>query len=110
MADAKAQGVTMARVHAASNVYPRWNFGRYDLDLNHLLHRPLASVSALGTLPADSLKSLSDLAVRLSSTVAATKGLTRVRCHGGCNGAMSGLQTIGRLVLYELRGRDGGMH
>ncbi|ATU94035.1 hypothetical protein BLM14_19780 (plasmid) [Phyllobacterium zundukense] len=85
----------MARIHAASGRFPRWNSGRYELDLNHLLHRPLASVSALGILAADSQKSLSDLAVRLSSAVTAIEGLTQVRCHGDCHGGNARIATDG---------------
>ena len=84
--DAKAQGVTMARIHAASDSYPQLNSGRYRLDLEHLLHRPLDSVLALGILDTDTRKSLSDLASRLSSAVTAIDGLKCVRCHGDCHG------------------------
>lgn len=40
----------MARIHDAAAGFPRWNSGAYRLDLHHLLHRPLASVLALGLL------------------------------------------------------------
>ena len=45
--DARAQGVTLARLHDAAERFPDREAGRYRLDLDHLLHRPLANVLAL---------------------------------------------------------------
>jgi Ser/Thr protein kinase RdoA (MazF antagonist) len=95
--DAKAQGVTMARIHDAANGFPRWNSGANRLDLDHLLHRPLATVLALGLLDTDAAKSLTDLASRLSSSVTAIDALTWVSCHGDCHGGNARIAKDGPL-------------
>ena len=44
--DARAQGVTLARIHAAAENYAGGKLAHYRLDLDHLLHRPVAAVMA----------------------------------------------------------------
>jgi Ser/Thr protein kinase RdoA (MazF antagonist) len=95
--DAKAQGITMARIHAAAGTFPHWNVGGHRLDLDHLLHHPLASVLALELLDDVARKSLSALASRLSSAVAAIGGLTWVRCQGDCHGGNARIARDGPL-------------
>lgn len=95
--DAKAQGISTARIHAAAGTFPHWNVGGHRLDLDHLLHHPLASVLALELLGDVSRKSLSALASRLSSAVAAIDGLTWVRCHGDCHGGNARIARDGPL-------------
>jgi Ser/Thr protein kinase RdoA (MazF antagonist) len=95
--DARAQGVTMARIHAAAAGFPGWNSRGHRLDLDHLLHHPLASISALELLDGDGAKSLSDLASRLSTRVAAIDALTWVRCHGDCHGGNARIAREGDL-------------
>jgi Ser/Thr protein kinase RdoA (MazF antagonist) len=46
--DARAQGVTLARIHAAAERFPGRQAGRYRLDLDHLLHRQVAAVMESG--------------------------------------------------------------
>ncbi|MHC1548793.1 phosphotransferase enzyme family protein [Phyllobacterium sp. K27] len=94
---ARAQGVTMARIHDAAEKYPRLNSGTYRLDLDHLLHRPLASVLALGLLDTDSAESLTELASRLSTSVTAIDALTWVSCHGDCHGGNARIAKAGPL-------------
>lgn len=95
--DAKAQGISMARINAAAGTFPHWNVGGHRLDLDHLLHHPLASVLALELLDDVSRESLSALASKLSSAVAAIGGLTWVRCHGDCHGGNARISRDGPL-------------
>lgn len=85
-ADARANGVTLARIHRAANGYADRNAGRYRLDLDHLLHRPLSALLGLGSLDAAAKEGFTELASRLSATVAARGDLTWTRCHGDCHG------------------------
>ena len=48
--DARAQGVTLARIHAAAEDYAGAKACRYRLDLDHLLHRQMAAVLDVKTL------------------------------------------------------------
>lgn len=108
--DARAQGVTLARIHAAANGFARWNSDRQRLDLDHLLHRPVAWVLDLALLDADGAKAMADLAARLSSRVAAIDGLRWVRCHGDCHGGNARIARDGPLkgqaVFFDFD--DGG--
>jgi Ser/Thr protein kinase RdoA (MazF antagonist) len=85
-ADARANGVTLARIHRAANCYADRNAGRYRLDLDHLLHRPLSALLGLGSLDAAAKEGFTELASRLSAAVAARGDLTWTRCHGDCHG------------------------
>ncbi len=49
-ADARANGVTLARIHRAAGGYTDLNGGRYRLDLDHLLHRPLSALLCVRSL------------------------------------------------------------
>lgn len=85
-ADARANGVTLARIHRAANGYADQNAGRYRLDLDHLLHRPLSALLGLGSLDVAAKEGFTELASRLSAAVAARGDLTWTRCHGDCHG------------------------
>jgi Ser/Thr protein kinase RdoA (MazF antagonist) len=85
-ADARANGVTLARFHRAANGYADRNAGRYRLDLDHLLHRPFSWLLGLKSLDAGAKQGFTELAARLAATVAARGELTWTRCHGDCHG------------------------
>jgi Ser/Thr protein kinase RdoA (MazF antagonist) len=85
-ADARANGVTLARIHRAASSYADVNEGRYRLDLDHLLRRPLSALLGLKSLDASTKEAFKELASRLSSAVAARGNLTWTRCHGDCHG------------------------
>jgi Ser/Thr protein kinase RdoA (MazF antagonist) len=80
--DASAQGVTLARIHAASHGFVNDAPERYRLDLDHLLHRPLATILEVKGLGAAARDEFSALASRLANAVAETEGLGWTRCHG----------------------------
>jgi Ser/Thr protein kinase RdoA (MazF antagonist) len=85
-ADARANGVTLARIHRAANCFADRNGGRYRLDLDHLIHRPLSALLGLRSLDAGAKEGFTELASRLSAAVAARGDLTWTRCHGDCHG------------------------
>ncbi len=94
--DARVQGITLARIHDAVEGFPDREAGRYRLDLDHLLHRPVSAVLALGSGGQKAQHGLSALAARLAAAVASVDGaLTRTRCHGDCHGLNARIATAG---------------
>ena len=108
--DALAQGVTLARIHAAAEGFAGRMAGRRRLDLEHLVRRPLARVSALPALSAEARAYLTGLAGRLSEAVTGSAGLSRTRGHGDCHGLNARIVSHGpgrdRAVLFDFD--DGG--
>lgn len=84
VADARANGVTLARIHAAAGGFG--DQGSYRLDLDHLLHRPSSALLALDDLGDTARTGLVDLTGRLSAAVTERGGLSWTRCHGDCHG------------------------
>jgi Ser/Thr protein kinase RdoA (MazF antagonist) len=85
-ADARANGVTLARMHDVAGGFAAGDQGRYRLDLDHLLHRPLSSILAIEDLGDSVRTGLIDLTRRLSAGLAEWDGLSWTRCHGDCHG------------------------
>jgi Ser/Thr protein kinase RdoA (MazF antagonist) len=85
-ADARANGVTMARIHEAAAGFAAGDKGRYQLDTDHLLHRPLSAILAIEGLSDSVTAGLADLTARLSAAVAQRDGLSWTHCHGDCHG------------------------
>ena len=107
-ADARANGVTLARIHAAAGGFG--DQGRYRLDLDHLLYRPLSAILALADL-GDSLRTgLIELTGRLSSALAERDRLSWTRCHGDCHGYNANIVVegprAGQAVFFDFD--DGG--
>jgi Ser/Thr protein kinase RdoA (MazF antagonist) len=65
--DARAQGVTLARIHAAAEDYGGTKATRYRLDLDHLLHRQIAAVMGVRTLATKTVEYLKGLTSRLAA-------------------------------------------
>jgi Ser/Thr protein kinase RdoA (MazF antagonist) len=84
--DARANGVTLARIHDAASGFAAGDNGRYRLDCDHLLHRPLSFILAIENLSDSVATGLVDLTGRLSSAVAEREGLSWTHCHGDCHG------------------------
>ena len=85
-ADARANGVTLARIHDAAGGFAPRDKGRYRLDSGHLLHRPLSFIVAIEDLSDSVRTGLADLTGRLSNALAERDGLCWTRCHGDCHG------------------------
>lgn len=108
--DARAQGMTLARIHHAAEDYPGREAGRYRLNLDHLLHRPLAAMLELDALAGQAREVLAGLASRLAAGITARDGLSWTRCHGDCHGlnariAAAGPRT-GEAIFFDFD--DGG--
>jgi Ser/Thr protein kinase RdoA (MazF antagonist) len=84
--DARANGVTLARIHDAAGGFDAGDSGRYRLDRDHLLHRPLSAILAIDDLSDSVRTGLVDLTGRLCSALAERDGLSWTRCHGDCHG------------------------
>ena len=95
LADASAQGTTLARIHNAAANFTQDSPCRYRLDLEHLLHRPLRAIFALDNLSAATHTGLSELAQRLAAAVAARDDLESTYCHGDCHGYNAHILTEG---------------
>jgi len=109
--DARVQGVTLARIHRAADGFSSRKEGRYRLDLDHLLHRPVQATLALDLGAPKARRDLAALSTRLASAVDCIDyDLTRTRCHGDTHGlnariAMAGPQA-GKAVFFDFD--DGG--
>jgi Ser/Thr protein kinase RdoA (MazF antagonist) len=109
--DAQAQGITLARVHDCADSYPGRSSGSYRLDLNFLLHRQAAAISALKLETSHAQRELAGLAARLDEAVRRLdRSLTRTRCHGDCHGMNARVATegehAGQAVFFDFD--DGG--
>jgi Ser/Thr protein kinase RdoA (MazF antagonist) len=93
--DARAQGMTLARIHAAAERFPGRQAGRYRLDLDHLLHRQVAAVMELKEVKEETRRYLSELSSRLDASVEALPDLNWTRCHGDCHGVNAHIVTEG---------------
>jgi Ser/Thr protein kinase RdoA (MazF antagonist) len=105
VADARANGVTLARIHDAACGFAAADKGRYRLDCDHLLHRPLSFILAIEDLSDSVRTGLVDLAGRLSGAVAERDGLSWTHCHGDCHGynahiALEGAKA-GQAVFFD---------
>jgi Ser/Thr protein kinase RdoA (MazF antagonist) len=93
--DARAQGITLARIHTAADKFRDRETGRYRLDLDHLLHRQVAAVAELTEVPEKARLYFSELSSRLDTSVRALEDLSWTRCHGDCHGANARIVTDG---------------
>ena len=104
--DARANGKTLALVHNAAETFP---IGEtlYRLDLEHLLHRPLARIRDSGIVDdAQVLVDLQDIAKRAATAIEAADNLTWTYCHGDCHGFNSRINEDGEAVFFDFD--DGG--
>jgi Ser/Thr protein kinase RdoA (MazF antagonist) len=105
VADARANGVTLARIHDAAPGFAAGDQGRYRLDRDHLLHRPLSFILAIEDLSDSVRTGLVDLTARLSRALTERDGLSWTRCHGDCHGynahiALQGARA-GQAVFFD---------
>ena len=109
--DARAQGITLARLHQVADSYPGRKAGRHQLDLDHLLHRQVAEILPFCLNTPQAQYDLLSLAERLAAFVASLDGdLARTRCHGDCHGLNARIATkgprSGQAVFFDFD--DGG--
>jgi Ser/Thr protein kinase RdoA (MazF antagonist) len=73
-------------MHNVAGGFVASNKGRYRLDREYLLHRPLSNISALEDLSDSVRTGFVDLTARLPGALAKWDGLSWTRCHGDCHG------------------------
>jgi len=104
-ADARANGVTLARLHDAASGFAGRDQGRYRLDCDHLLQRPLSWLLSRDDLEDSVRAELIGLTRRLSDAVADRDGLSWTRCHGDCHGYNAHIAEqgprAGQAVFYD---------
>lgn len=96
LADARANGVTLARMHDAAAGFAAGDKARYRLDCDHLLRRPLSFILSVEDLGDSVRESLVDLTGRLSNAMAERHGLSSTYCHGDCHGYNAHIGLHGR--------------
>jgi Ser/Thr protein kinase RdoA (MazF antagonist) len=104
--DARANGVTLAKVHDAADSY-RATASKYRLDLDHLLRRPLARTQRFfGLVEADAGAELDDIAARTAARIETPNGLSWTHCHGDCHGFNARIGESGEAAFSDFD--DGG--
>lgn len=104
--DARRTGKTLAMLHNAAETFPSGG-GLYRLDLEHLLHRPLARIRESGVVEdAKVLADLKDIAERTALAIKRFSNLTWTYCHGDCHGFNSRINEGGEAVFFDFD--DGG--
>jgi Ser/Thr protein kinase RdoA (MazF antagonist) len=78
-ADARANGVTLARIHDVAGGFAAGDTSRYRLDCDHLLHRPLSAVLADNDLNDSVRTGFVALTGRLSAALAKRDALSWTR-------------------------------
>ena len=98
--DARAQAITLARMHQAAASYPDREAGRYKLDLDYLLHRSVSAILALGLDAPKARDDLQAVAHRLDAGVTRLE-LTQTLCHGDCHGLNARIAADGQAVFFD---------
>ena len=94
-ADARANGVTLARIHDAAGGFAAFDKGRYRLDLDHLLHRPLSAILALA-----------DLSDAVRTKLVELTGRCRLRWRNGTGFPGHAAMAIATATMPSLRSRE----
>ncbi|MBY5780732.1 phosphotransferase [Rhizobium leguminosarum] len=104
--DARANGTTLALMHNAAETFQP-DGSLYRLDLEHLLHRPLARIVDSGVVEDAEVRSdLEDIAARTAQAIEAFADLTCTYCHGDCHGSNARINDAGEAVFFDFD--DGG--
>jgi Ser/Thr protein kinase RdoA (MazF antagonist) len=106
IADARANGVTLAMLHDAAGSFTA-TAPRYRLDLGHLLHRPLARISDSAVVEdAGARADLEAIAARTARAIETSGDLTWTHCHGDCHGFNARIVDGGKAAFLDFD--DGG--
>jgi Ser/Thr protein kinase RdoA (MazF antagonist) len=104
--DARANGVTLAMLHNAAESHSASD-PLYTLDLDHLLHRPLARVQEFGRMiNASAGTDLDNIAARTARRIERFDDLTWIHCHGDCHGFNARITEAGDAAFFDFD--DGG--
>jgi Ser/Thr protein kinase RdoA (MazF antagonist) len=106
IADARANGVTLAMLHNAADSHCAME-PLYRLNLDHLLHRPLARVQEFrSAVNADASADLENIAARTAERIESFTDLTWTHCHGDCHGFNARITDAGDAAFFDFD--DGG--
>lgn len=106
IADARANGATLAMLHNAAETH-RAVAPLYKLDLDHLLRRPMARVQAFqSTIGAEANAELESIAARTAERIETSDHLTWTHCHGDCHGFNARISDAGQAAFFDFD--DGG--
>jgi Ser/Thr protein kinase RdoA (MazF antagonist) len=106
IADARANGVTLAMLHDAAASYVAVA-PLYRLDLDHLLRRPLARIHDSGVVDdAAARTDLDAIAARTARAIETSDHLTWTHCHGDCHGFNARIGKGGEAAFFDFD--DGG--
>jgi Ser/Thr protein kinase RdoA (MazF antagonist) len=106
-ADAHSQGAVLARIHTEAVGFAI-NQDRFSLDLEHLLHRPLAALCVLLEDRSEARHYLTGLANRLHQLVFdRADALSWGTCHGDCHGFNARIGPDGTATFFDFD--DGGL-
>ncbi|MDE1996834.1 MAG: phosphotransferase [Rhizobiaceae bacterium] len=101
LADAAANGRTLALLHNAAETFSS-DGALYRLDLEHLLHRPMARIRNSRIVEnAGILGEFERIAERTSQTLLAFGNLSCTYCHGDCHGFNSRINDAGDAVFFD---------
>lgn len=104
--DARANGVTLAKLHDAAESYAA-AAPLYRLDLDHLLRRPLARIHDSGVIDdAGARADLDAIAARTARAIEMSDHLTWTHCHGDCHGFNARIVKDGEAAFFDFD--DGG--
>ena len=104
--DVWANGKTLALLHNAAETFSS-DEALYRLDLEHVLHRPLARIRDSGIVEDSEVHSdLENIAARTGRAIEAFGNLTWTYCHGDCHGFNSRINSAGEAVFFDFD--DGG--
>jgi Ser/Thr protein kinase RdoA (MazF antagonist) len=106
-ADARANGLTLAKLHDAAESF-RPSAPLYRLDLDHLLRRPLARIRDSEVLQEAGVNAvdLEEIATRTAERIERYDGLTWTHCHGDCHGGNARITDSGEAAFFDFD--DGG--
>lgn len=94
--DAHAQGATLAMIHNAADKFQS-SANRFQLDIGHLLTRPLAKLLSLSIATTEVRSYLENLAARLVIEIERIGDtLSRSHCHGDCHGWNARISDVGQ--------------
>jgi Ser/Thr protein kinase RdoA (MazF antagonist) len=106
VADASANGTTLAMLHNAGASF-KATAPLYTLDLDYLLHRPLARVCDSGIVEDTGARSeLEMIAARTAERIEGFDHLTLTHCHGDCHGFNARITKAGEAAFFDFD--DGG--
>ncbi len=101
LGDAWANGKTLGLLHEAAASFS-CSGALYNLDLEHLLWRPLDAIERSGLVEdVEIFNDIKEVAKRTSEAIEAFGELTRTYCHGDCHGFNARIDSEGQAVFFD---------